>query len=231
MVGITVATTAVVLTGVFAGCLSLLLHPSFVVGSGLIIASILLKLSKNIMGVLLIMVGLSFVTLILFAFNRTILSGIRYIFPVIGKYVARAVDYTFGKSSSAAREVARHIPLWSWSLLLFLIPFAGQFIHSLSTVRMLNKYEAPSVVELPGIRSTSAISVGYTLGLMIPGLKDSKWMQPQRVAFLLQTFWLFSTIFSKRTPENEAFRQEVWDSVPSLLSGKSYTVISVRFYL
>lgn len=219
MVGITAATTAVVLTGVFAGFLTLLLHPSFVVGSGLIIASVLLKLSKNAVGVILILLGLSFATLILFAFNRTILAGIRYIFPVIGKYLARAVDYSFGKTASAAREVARQIPFWSWSLVLFLVPFFGQFIHSLSTVRMLNKIEAPSVVELPGIRSTSAVSVGYTFALMIPGLKDSKWMQPQRVAFLLQTFWLFTTVFSKRTPENEAFRKEVWESLPSLLSG------------
>jgi len=164
--GLKTGTFAVVSAAFIGGGIRLLMYPQFVVGMLLMILSVALKLSKNVMGLLILAVLLIAVTIIGVLFSKPVLKSLKNVSPKVSKWIRKISEST----KQLVGDNVKTMPSWIFTVIGFTIPALGQFFGSLGTIRMLSNIslETKSIpgikipmLTVPGIRQSTVLSLLY----------------------------------------------------------------------
>lgn len=205
--GAKTASLAILSAAVAGGTLRLLLYPQFVFGLGLIVASMLIKLSRNPADAIVATICIIAVALVLFVFHDPLVHALRRSAPK----VARFTKVQARNAQEGLTKAVQITPLWIYTLLGFAVPALAQFLGSMSTVRMLSSVDVKPIT-LPGASFIIMFSLVY-LGTLTLGISES-WLKPSKVSFLLQSVWVIGALFS-----SSAADLRFNENLPSVLAG------------
>ncbi|GBG34698.1 Hypothetical Protein FCC1311_109202 [Hondaea fermentalgiana] len=203
----TVATVAVASAAVAGGAARMLLYPQFVLGVSLVTISVLLKLSRNAMGVALLALATLTAAVLTVVFSEQIGRVLRRFLPRI----ASAAKSQAQAGQQAIAENLKATPPWVFTLVGFSLPAVAQFLGSMGTVRMLSSVDVRPT-SLPGASFVAVFSLVY-LGTLTLGVSRT-WLKPSKISFLLQSFWVLGALFSSSASELR-FNEHL----PSVLAG------------
>ena len=209
---VAMAVAPVISAAILGAAFQLVWYPQVVVGVSLLGLGTLMKLLSAWVGIIVLVLVLIVVGVLAVVLHTKLARGLPH-----------AVMTVLMKAGPSVMNRIRKIPPWMLIVAVFGLPALGQLSATLSMVRTLVSVGAES--SPIAIGGFSIFSFVITVLVQVFGLFSSAWLQPGKINFLLQTFWIMKTVLSgnfRNSPESG----KLWPLLSTILVGWGSVILS-----